>query len=83
MDIVAPRGEDLYFAVGGEYRLDLFSDYGLALRGGYNNRSSFDGNAVGLSAGMGFGWKGLSLDYAFVNQGDLDSSQILSLTYNF
>ena len=37
----------------------------------------------GLTAGAGYRWRSLALDYAFVPYGDLGNSQRLSLTYRF
>lgn len=81
LDLVAPKGEDLHFALGGEYRLSVIEEVSLALRGGYSTRDS--GGSEGLSAGIGFGWNRLNVDYAFVSHGDLDPSQVLSVGYNF
>lgn len=83
LDVVAPKGDDLYFALGGEYRLDIGKEISLSLRGGYNGRTSAGGSAEGLSAGLGFGWGKLVVDYAFVSHGDLDPSQVLSVGYAF
>jgi hypothetical protein len=55
----------------------------LAFRGGYNSQKSVGGSADGLSAGLGFGWRNLTVDYAFVSHGDLDPSQVLSIGYGF
>jgi hypothetical protein len=83
LDLVAPKGEDIHLALGGEYRLTMGYDLNLALRGGYNSRQSVGGNAEGLSAGVGFGWNKLTVDYAFVSHGDLDPGQIFSVGYGF
>jgi hypothetical protein len=82
-DVVAPKGDDLYFALGGECRLGLGRELSLSLRGGYTTRASSGGQAEGLSAGLGFGWNRLTVDYAFVSHGDLDPSQVLSVGYGF
>jgi hypothetical protein len=55
----------------------------LAFRGGYNTRESTGGSADGLSAGLGFGWRNLTVDYSFVSHGDLDPSQVLSVGFGF
>jgi hypothetical protein len=83
VDVVAPKGEDLHMALGGEYRLSLGMDLNLSLRGGYNTRPSSNGSAKGLSTGLGFGWRTLTVDYAFVSHGDLDPSQVISIGYGF
>lgn len=83
VDAVAPKGEDLYWALGGEYRQAVGKGMSLSIRGGYNGRTSAGGNAEGLSVGLGFGWKKLTVDYAFVSHGDLDPSQVVSIEYAF
>lgn len=83
LDVVAPKGEDVHLALGGEYRLSMGFDLNLALRAGYNSRASVGGSAEGLSAGVGFGWNNLTVDYAFVSHGDLDPGQVLSVGYGF
>jgi len=51
----------------------------LALRGGY--QVGYD--LTGLTAGLGFRWKSLELDYAFVPYGDLGYTNRVSLVYDF
>lgn len=83
LDAVAPKGESMHLAFGAEYRLTFAQEMNISLRGGYNTRPSGGGKAEGLSAGMGFGWRGLDVDYAFVSHGDLDPSQVISVGYRF
>lgn len=83
MDVVAPKGETVHLALGAEYRLSVVNEISSALRGGYNSRQSTGGSAEGLSAGLGFGWRKLVVDYAFVSHGDLDPGQVLSIGYEF
>ncbi|MBL0058095.1 MAG: PorV/PorQ family protein [Elusimicrobia bacterium] len=83
LDVVAPKDENLHLALGAEYRLTMGSDLSLALRGGYNSRESTGGSAEGLSAGLGFGWRKLVVDYAFVSHGDLDPGQVISVKFGF
>jgi hypothetical protein len=83
LDVVAPKGEDVHMAVGAEYRLSVVNEISVAFRGGYNTQKSVGGSADGLSAGLGFGWRNLTVDYAFVSHGDLDPSQVLSIGYGF
>ena len=63
------------------YRLSVIEEVTLAIRGGYTTRDS--GGNGGLSAGLGFGWNRLNVDYAFVSHGDLDPSLVLSIGYGF
>ena len=83
LDLVAPKDEDAYVALGGEYQMAVGSDISVAIRAGYNSRSTNGGGTQGVSAGLGFGWKKLIVDYAFITQGDLDAQQVLSVGYNF
>jgi hypothetical protein len=65
------------FGVGGEYAgASLW-----ALRAGY--KVAGNGGAGGLSAGAGLSYSIASLDYAFLSQGALGSSNQLSLTLKF
>jgi hypothetical protein len=82
-DAVFPRGEDAYPVLGGEYMFAALEKVELAIRAGYNGESSSGGGADGFAAGVGFLWSGLSVDYAFVSQGDLDPSQVISIGYAF
>ena len=61
--------------VGAEYW--LFNT--VALRGGYE--VGYDVN--GVTAGAGFRWRTLELDYAFVPYGDLGYANYVSLVYDF
>lgn len=51
----------------------------VALRGGYE----FDYDVTGMTAGAGFKWNALELDYALVPYGDLGYANRISLVYNF
>jgi hypothetical protein len=82
LDVVSPKGDDPYGALGTEYRLGLGTDLSLSLRAGYTTKST-GGQDQGFSAGMGFGWRKLTVDYAFVNQPNFDASQVLSVGYAF
>ena len=83
LDVVAPKGEDVHLALGAEYRMTVVNEIAVAFRGGYNTRTSVGGRADGLTAGFGFGWRKLTVDYAFVSHGDLDPGQVLSVSYVF
>jgi len=66
---------------GGE---DVISSF-LALRAGYvcNFTNNLIQGLTGITAGLGFHYQDLSLDYAYSPFGDLGTSQRLSLTYLF
>jgi fibronectin type 3 domain-containing protein len=61
--------------IGGEYWLMNT----LALRGGYD----FGYDVGGLTAGAGFKWEDLGVDYAFVPYSMLGNSHRISLSYSF
>jgi len=82
VDVVSPQSGDTYGALGAEYRAVLGTDLSLSLRGGYTSRS-VGGDPQGFSAGVGFGWKKLTVDYAFLSKNDFSPSQVLSITYGF
>jgi hypothetical protein len=83
LDVVMPKGAGIHFALGGEYRMTVVNEISVSFRGGYNTRASVGGRADGLAVGVGFGWKKLTVDYAFVSHGDFDPSQVLSIGYGF
>lgn len=72
---------DVQLHLGLEDSLDQF----LSLRAGY--QWNFYNNEVsgfqGFSAGIGFRWEQLDLDYAFLPNGDLGNTQRISLQYDF
>ena len=58
----------------------------IALRGGYqfgHAQDQLNSDWVGVSGGMGFSYKGISLDYAFIPFGDLGNTQRFSIGYQF
>jgi len=60
------------------------SDIELGLRAGYNMRKAKDlGGLGGWSAGLGLGFGGLKLDYAWVPMNDLGNTNRFSLMYMF
>jgi len=83
IDVNFPRGSNTNIATGGEYKYQ-FGDYVLAGRIGYNTGASKElGNLAGISAGIGFGFKGIGLDYAWIPFGDLGQAHQISLSYKF
>ncbi|HUT97458.1 MAG TPA: PorV/PorQ family protein [bacterium] len=72
--------DNLYAHVGGEYV--LFDT--AALRVGYTfGYGSQGGSMTGLSAGIGLQVVGITLDFAYTNQGDLGGSYRAGLGYDF
>lgn len=82
LDLNAPQDGRPYPAVGTEYPLAIKDDWRMALRAGYDSETlgSIDG-VTGATAGLGLGYKGLSVDYAFVPYGGLGMTQRISLSY--
>ena len=70
---------DIYYAGGGEYTLEISEDVNVMFRAGYNTIPESE-DLSGLSAGIGFEYKYLILDYAFVPMGNLGDTHRISLT---
>jgi hypothetical protein len=85
VDAVAPRGAAPFGAGGVEYRRRLREDLSVAARAGYSSRlsSSGLGGSVGFSAGLGFGFSGWEVDYAWRPYGDLDMAHWITLGIRF
>lgn len=83
LDVNFPKGSNIVIAGGGEYRLDL-GEFTFAGRAGYNTRVSKElGNLTGITGGIGFGYSGIIIDYAWVPFGDLGQTHQISLSYRF
>jgi len=66
---------------GAEYRYKI-KQIELAVRAGYKTKTIEDLDALsGMSAGGGIGYKGLSVNYAWVPYGDLGNTHRMSLSY--
>jgi hypothetical protein len=84
LDAVVPNDNGGYLAAGAEWIAASNDRYSLAIRAGYNGRSSGnEGGSEGFAAGLGFGFRGVGVDYAFVPMGDLGQSHRISLSYSF
>jgi hypothetical protein len=83
-DIVAPRDNDIYGAVGAEWRAIRTHGVAADFRAGYNSRTAGDIDGLtGLSLGTGVEYRGVSADYAFTPLGDLGDTHRISLSINF
>ena len=80
-DMTFPKGADSSYSVGTEYRLKIQEPWGVALRGGYNTRTSDVGGFTGFSFGIGVDHKDLTVDYAFLPFGDLGTTHWITLGY--
>ncbi len=65
----------------GESRLKIQKPWGVALRGGYNTRTSDVSGFTGFSLGLGVDHKNLTVDYAFLPFGDLGTTHWITLGY--
>ncbi len=84
-EIVSPVSQNLSALLGAEYQYnDQFTG-----RIGYKTNASDwkNGGSLeilsGISAGVGFNWHYLGLDYAYISYGDLGSVNQISLRYRF
>ncbi|HAZ08481.1 MAG TPA: hypothetical protein DCZ01_08190 [Elusimicrobia bacterium] len=75
-DVLKERNDKIRFAVGAEALLAK----ALAVRAGFNSRNDA---GIGISAGVGWNWRDLSLDYAFAPYGDLGIAHRVSATFRW
>ncbi len=79
-----PRDNRPYAALGAEYRAGYGADSGFAGRLGYNSRTLGDVNGFsGMSAGAGFNFGQVRLDYAFMPFGAIGMTHRISVTAGF
>ena len=84
LDVVMPRGGGPTLGMGTEYQVVTSGPWRFAGRAGFNSATISDISGFsGVSFGVGFGYRGASLDYGFVPFGGLGQAQIVSLSYNF
>lgn len=75
-DVVKPKDNDMYWCVGAEWWMrDI-----IALRAGYKSNQDIGG---GWSAGLGFKFQRICLDYAYAPYGDLGNTHRISLGMRF
>jgi len=73
LDVTKERSQSARVAVGAES--GLWEN--LALRFGFNSRNDA---GIGIAAGFGYQWRGVSIDYAFVPMGELGDAHRVSVT---
>ncbi len=83
LDAAVPDDGGAYAAAGVERVLVKTDRLSLAARVGYNTRSTGAGGLSGAAFGLGFGFQGLGVDYAFLPMGDLGAVHRVSLSYFF
>lgn len=76
LDVTKARTDKVRFSFGAETIIEKF----LALRLGFNSRNDA---GLGIAGGVGFIWKALEANFAFVPYGDLGSVDQLSLTFRW
>lgn len=83
-DLIMPRDNDPYAALGSEYRWRLSDQLGLAARAGYNGRAQGDVNGfTGVTLGGGLRYEAFDMDYALQPYGDLGLTHRISLSFRF
>ena len=83
-EVADPKGASVFGALGMEKWIGSPYERGLALRAGYNTRSTGDlSGLTGLSLGLGFALNAVMLDYAFVPFGELGYTHRISLSLRF
>lgn len=81
LDVNAPIDNVPNGHFGVEFVYKKMKDIALAARVGYKTNTIKDLNALsGLSAGAGFVWKRMAIDYVWVPYGDLGNTHRISLT---
>jgi len=82
-DLIGPRDNDGYVALGTEGRWALEAGWALRGRLGYNSRTKDVDGFTGFSMGLGAGVGRWAVDYAFVPTGSLDQAHVFSLSAAF
>jgi len=78
---VLPSDNTVGGALGAEYNFAVSENFKVSPRVGGNTRTLGDLDGfTGVTFGLGFGLKGVGLDYAFVPTGDLGTSHRISLS---
>jgi hypothetical protein len=80
-ETIFPRSADAIGALGAERQFSLSGGSLVALRLGYNSRSRNVPGLTGVTAGFGWRFGALQLDYAWVPLGEIDQTHRFSLTY--
>ena len=84
LDVDAPKNNNPYANIGTEYLLVGGKSWRFAGRAGYSSQTAQGITGfTGASIGIGIGYEGMNVDYAFVPYGSVGTAQRISLTYNF
>jgi hypothetical protein len=82
IDLSLPRDADTYFSLGAAYKKSFDKNL-LTIRAGYDGRNSDVEGFSGFNFGAGFEFSDISVDYAFVPYGDLDTTHRISVGFKF
>jgi hypothetical protein len=80
-DINAPIDNAVTPAIGTEYRYQINAKSLLIGRTGYNSKAKDTGGLNGISGGLGFVYRQICVDYAFVPYGDLGDTHRISFSF--
>jgi hypothetical protein len=83
LDVNKPVDTDVIGNAGLQYLYPFGEKMFIAGRAGYRSNTNALNGLAGFTGGLGFGYYGIQIDYAFVPYGDLDDTHRISLTYNF
>jgi hypothetical protein len=83
-DLISPKDNSTYAALGTEYLWRVRDGLALAGRLGCNSLTAGGITGVtGLSFGLGFGWEKFSFDYAFLPYGSLGLTHRISIAFKW
>lgn len=83
-DVVFPKSNQPYIALGIEYKIQILNKTNISLRFGGNTHALNSLNVLnGLSAGFGVKLDFLSIDYALNGFGELGNAHRVSISFNF
>jgi len=83
LDVNSPIDGEVNIGAGTEYVYKVKKGIEVAGRAGYSTVTKDAGGLNGITAGLGLGYEGYSLDYAFVPFGDLGDTHRLSFGIRF
>ena len=83
VDVNQALGTKAIGNAGIEYSYSFSEDIWLMVRGGVKSNTEGLGGVTGLTGGIGFTYQKISVDYAYVPYGDLDTTQRITLNFGF
>ncbi|MCL2389997.1 MAG: PorV/PorQ family protein [Endomicrobia bacterium] len=82
-DIIFPSDNNIFLALGGEYKIQAAEETDIFLRAGYDGKSKDVPGFSGFNAGFGVKYLDYVFDYAFSPYGDLGSVHRVSIGLKF